>query len=95
MARQIRKVPKNWKHPKSECGYEPLDEDSIPSGSWYQLFEDVTEGTPLSPPFKTKRELVEWLSNNKDFWGYTRTYEEAEATVKRGWSPSGVIIFDF
>lgn len=42
----------------------------MPSGSWYQLFENVSEGTPLSPPFKTKEGLTDWLSNNVDFGGY-------------------------
>ncbi len=64
----------------------------MPEGKWYQLFENVSEGTPLSPPFKTKEELVEWLANNKDYWGEQWTREQAEAIVKKGFALSGVAV---
>ncbi len=63
----------------------------MPKGEWYQLFETVSEGTPLSPPFKTKEELVEWLVNNKDFWDRQWTRPQAEGMVKSGWAPSGIM----
>ena len=154
MGREIRKVPKNWKHPTKnrysydknfiplmdnyvrslgyykesvddfikymteiiEKGktkvydkvwedpkqlYEYLIEDGqmnppdvndyMPSGEWYQLYEDVSEGTPLSPPFETPKELVEWLTNNKDYWDSQWTKEQAEAMVKDEYSPSMVV----
>jgi hypothetical protein len=36
--------------------------------TWYQLYETVSEGTPLSPPFATKEELVNYLVEFGDFW---------------------------
>lgn len=65
--------------------------DFMPSGEWYQLFENVSEGTPLSPPFATTKELIDWLSNNKDFWGHTWNREGAESIVKHGFAMSGVM----
>lgn len=35
----------------------------------YQLYETVSEGTPLSPPFASKAELVEYLVERGDGWG--------------------------
>lgn len=49
-------------------GYEPIEAAYLPPpGYWdaphthVQLYEDETEGTPLSPVFSTEAELVDWL----------------------------------
>ncbi len=36
--------------------------------TWYQFFEDVTDGTPLSPPFATKEELINYLCTEGSFY---------------------------
>lgn len=36
--------------------------------TWWQVYETVSEGTPVSPPFATREELVEYLVANGDFW---------------------------
>lgn len=69
----------------------PSPNDYMPHGNWYQLFENVSEGTPLTPPFKTKKQLVEWLANNEDFWGHRWTREQAAAMVKDEYAPSMVM----
>lgn len=43
--------------------------------TWYQVFETVSEGTPVTPPFATKEELAEYLANNGDFWDQARVKE--------------------
>ncbi len=65
--------------------------------AWWQVYETVTEGTPVSPAFATPEELVEYLVANGDFWdqkcgekSYSRA--RAEAFVKSGWAPSGMSI---
>lgn len=68
----------------------PDANDYMPSGDWYQLFETVSEGTPLSPPFEKPEELVEWLANNNDYCGHTWSREQAEAMVRVGFAPSGI-----
>lgn len=65
--------------------------------TWFQLYETVSEGTPVSPPFATEDELIEYLVRNGDFWDNHRgtgTYsrEAAEAVVRGGWAPSLVSI---
>lgn len=64
--------------------------------TWFQVYETVSEGTPVTPPFATREELVEYLIANGDFWdksrgrgGYTR--EQAEAFVKSEWAPSMIV----
>lgn len=150
MGREIRRVPKNWEHPKNKKGkfipllddyigylgfykeevdkfifymteiieknevkvygklftnvkelYEYLNEDNqikppiindfMLTGEWYQLFENVSEGTPLSPPFETKKELIEWLVNNQDYWNYQWTKAQAEGILKSEYSPSFIV----
>lgn len=55
--------------------------------SWYQIYENVTEGTPISPKFATKEDLVEYLVSQGTFWDQKRggggwEREEAENFVK-------------
>ena len=150
MGREVRMVPPNWEHPRTnrygEEGYQPMydkpykqaakewmDEcllwhkgehpsqmsewaadceyyweyDGNPPDkeyylpelteepTWYQVYETVSEGTPVSPPFATKEELVDYLVENGDFWDQRRghsgpTREAAEAFVGMGWAPSFV-----
>lgn len=140
MGREVRRVPRDWEHPRNESGrYQPLydkdydtaaqewlaelmaweagtcpdrqkaeekygirylwDWDSSPpdkkyyrARAWtaeeatcYQFYEDVSEGTPLSPVFETLDELVAWLVADQ---GYSE--RAARAFAERGWSPSFV-----
>lgn len=60
--------------------------------TWVQVYETVSEGTPVTPPFATKEELIEFLCTQKDFWGQgPRTREVATAFVNEGYVPSMVI----
>lgn len=59
--------------------------------TWVQLYETVSEGTPLSPPFATSQELVEYLVKNGDFWGDQWSRAGAEAFMRSGWAPSMLV----
>lgn len=63
---------------------------------WFQVYQTVSEGTPVTPPFPTKEALVEYLVAHGDFWrqadgrgGFSR--EAAEGFVKDEYVPSMVI----
>lgn len=43
--------------------------------TWFQVYETVSEGTPVTPPFATKEELVEYLVTNGDLWDQRRRAE--------------------
>lgn len=164
MGREIRRVPANWEHPKSErqngrIDYRPmfdrpyleaLDEwlqehhqweDGTHTAFaehgytkaeyphyanyggnppdveyfrpnwtpeemiWWQVYETVSEGTPVTPPFATREELVDYLVANGDFWDQSRRKDgrsliecgpwprkQAESFVfGSGWAPSLIV----
>lgn len=54
-----------------------LDYDpSLESNTWVQLYETVSEGTPVSPAFATKKELADYLAEHGDFWDQRRSKEQ-------------------
>ena len=56
------------------------------------MYENVTEGTPLTPAFATREELVDFLSTQKDFWGKGPiSRDAAEAFTQSGYAPSFVM----
>lgn len=65
-----------------------------PEGEGWQLWETVSEGSPISPVFSTPEELAEWMSSPAYQWGVSRgteiPYESALAFVRNGWAPSVV-----
>lgn len=65
--------------------------------TWFQLWETVSEGTPVSPPFATLDELAEHLAKHGDEWDQSRGHggwgiERAKAFCADGWAPSGAIV---
>ena len=54
----------------------------------YMMYEDTSEGTPISPAFATPEELARWLADTRAsaFGGMTATYEQWLATCRAGWS---------
>ncbi|MHC4062287.1 MAG: hypothetical protein ACYSR6_11900 [Planctomycetota bacterium] len=63
--------------------------------TWFQMYETVSEGTPCTPPFETKAELVDWLVEKGESHGtqYERRYTRAQAKafVEQEWAPSFVV----
>lgn len=74
-----------------------------PAGTGWQVWETVSEGSPVTPVFETADELIEYLVKNGDEWdqrraarGDTRSLPSREAVEKFvkgcGWVPSGAKI---
>jgi hypothetical protein len=86
-------------YPYSEwSGDRPLAEDYMPDWpdeqrTHLQMYEDTSEGTPISPVMETPEELARWLADNgaSAFAGQTATYEQWLATIKRGFACSAVM----
>lgn len=68
----------------------------------YQVYETVSEGTPVTPHFATKAELIDYLVEHGDEWDQARTKEgtqtnagwdrkNAEAFVMREYAPSMIV----
>lgn len=74
--------------------------------TWYQVYETVSEGTPVTPAFATAEELIDYLVANGDEWDQRRVRDghkrsagwdrrSAERFVNRsGWFPSLIIRVD-
>lgn len=59
----------------------------------YMMYEDTSEGTPISPAFATPEELARWLADTgaSSFAGQTASYESWLRVAKGGWAPSAII----
>ncbi len=65
------------------------------SATAYQVYETVSEGTPVSPVFATREALVEWLVNDGSGMGIggvpqRLSRKAAEAFVNAAWAPSAI-----
>lgn len=79
-------------------GLKPKESDYMPDWpdserTHLQMYEDTTEGTPISPVMSTPEDLARWLCDNRAsaFGTMVATYEQWLATIKAGWAPGLVI----
>lgn len=66
-----------------------------PTGDGWQAWEDVSEGSPISPVFATREGLVEWFTTPASAWGARRqplTRRQAEALVDAGSSIGSFVV---
>ena len=130
MGREVRRVPKDWQHPKDEGGnyiqllegYEedkeeflsifkkqglqealewmgaPNKDDYMPEWpeeekTHIQMYQNVSEGTPISPVMDAPENLARWLADNNAsaFGSSTATYEQWLNMIKLGHAMSMVI----
>jgi hypothetical protein len=114
MGREIKRVAIDFDHPLDEVwpGYICPDENfddatgeyidwaptEPPAGDGWQVWETVSEGSPITPVFPTADALVAHLSTVGTTWDQ-KAYvgrlakgpwrrEAAEAFVRDGWAPS-------
>jgi hypothetical protein len=78
-------------------GESPSADDYMPDWkpeekTHLMMYEDTSEGTPISPAFATPEELARWLSDTgaSSFGSFTATYEQWLSTCKRGFAPSAI-----
>lgn len=66
----------------------------IPTGPGYQLWETTSDGSPLSPAFKTPEELARWLADNNasTFGRMTTTYENWLAFIEGPGESVGMVM---
>lgn len=89
--------------PGDRDDYRPWSDEEA---TWFQVWETVSEGTPVTPPFATKEELVDYLTANGDFWDQARRKEgrssmpcgpwdraAAERFVNAGSAPSLMVTY--
>lgn len=71
--------------PAARAAYESWEPTEPPAGPGWQLWETVTEGSPVSAVFATRQEFVSYLVDQ----GHSK--KAAEEFCKRGRAPSGVM----
>ena len=78
-------------------GKRPHRDDYMPNWPSEQrthlmMYEDTSEGTPISPAFATPEELARWLADTgaSAFGSSTATYEQWLRVARGGWAPSAV-----
>lgn len=88
-----RDVLESWDHrdgPPPTC---VMPEFAEGTATHLMMYEDTSEGTPISPAFATAEELARWLTDNRAsfFGGQTIGYEDWMEVIRRGWSP-GIVV---
>lgn len=102
---RIARLPKGWGvcavcnghdiHPDDLAALEAWEPTEPPAGEGWQLWETVSEGSPITPVYPTAEALIEHMtrpSRDGHAWdcGYSR--ETAEAFVRgAGWAPSAIV----
>lgn len=71
---------------------EAWEQEEPPVGDGYQLWETVSEGSPITPVFATAEELARWMTEH--CWGkqthrMASSFEVAMRFIDVGWAPSG------
>jgi hypothetical protein len=78
-----------WPSPEAEATYEDWTKTEPPVGDGYQIWETVSEGSPISPVFSTPEDLAKHMATTS--WGADKgtSYEQWLAFIKApGWAPS-------
>lgn len=82
----------HWPSPEAKQAYENWQEIPPPKGEGYQIWETVSEGSPISPVFSTARDLAQHMATTK--WGADRS-TSFESWMKfiegPGWAPSLIV----
>lgn len=82
-----------WHPADAEEKAENWERTEPPAGEAYQIWETVSEGSPISPAFSNPRILAEWMSNSPP-WGAAQPMSAdrwLKWIVGPGWSPSGIM----
>jgi len=83
-----------WHPADAEQKAEEWQQIEPPTGEAYQIWETVSEGSPISPAFSDPHILAEWMANSKP-WGADQSMSADQWLkwiVGPGWSPSGIMI---
>lgn len=80
-------------YPGQRADAEQWEETDPPIGDGWQVWETVSEGSPISPVFPDREGLIGWLMSPEYNWGTSRplTREQAEAFTESGWAPTFIV----
>lgn len=78
-------------YPGQRAEIDAWERTEPPTGDGWQLWETVTEGSPISPVFTAPEELARWMVSGASKWTMPQDYESALGFVKAGWAPTMVV----
>jgi hypothetical protein len=85
-----------WASPEDKAAHEAWEATPPPAGEGYQMWETVSEGSPISPVFAEPEALAEWLAQHRQ-----GTVDEGTTAGQwlaliqgTGWAPSTVRLGD-
>lgn len=93
MGRQVKRVPLDFDWPMHEVWPGFVDKpdadlpgEEPPAGEGWQMWENTSEGSPISPVFDTPEKLARWLAdtNASAFGGRGASYENWLAMISEG-----------
>lgn len=68
-----------WDSPESKVAFDTWKPTEPPVGEGWQVWETVTEGSPISPVFRAITKLKEWLMENEHC-----SFQAADAFIHQG-----------
>jgi hypothetical protein len=81
----------SWPSPEAKEACEAWERSEPPAGEGYQIWETVSEGSPVSPVFATPGELARWMAANGKGVDDSSTVAQWMAFIEGpGWAPSFV-----
>jgi hypothetical protein len=82
-----------WESPEDEKLADEWKAEEPPAGPGYQLWETVSEGSPISPVFERPEDLARWLVNHPHGIDEGTTFEQWMTFIcGDGWAPSAILI---
>jgi hypothetical protein len=78
-----------WPDLKVKLQHDRWRATEPPTGEGYQMWETVSEGSPISPVFKTAEELAHYMADNPSGSVYA-TFEQWMRMIDAKWAPSMV-----
>ncbi len=81
-----------WSSEEAKTYHEAWEQEEPPAGDGWQIWETVSEGSPISPVFSTPEELAAWMIIPGNDTSVTKgtTYEQWMGFLQVGWAPSGI-----
>ena len=80
-----------WPSPEAKQAAEDWKDIEPPIGDGYQMWETVSEGSPISPVFASPEELATYLSTGEHDTLSDASYHQWLAMIRGpGWAPSAV-----
>jgi hypothetical protein len=81
-----------WLSKKAQKDAKAWRKTEPPKGEGYQIWETVSEGSPVSPVFADPEELARWMVCNDNSVTSNTTVEQWVEFIRGpGWAPSGVL----